>query len=618
MRIIQKFDRRERGWKKYCWACWFSWLAILVFPAPGIALPARLILALDGVSYRDLAALQQGIGCTNALGKIGHRQAFTPREGYFPVSRMISTFPSVSDVAWTDIFGDRPQPGYQRTYYSAGANREISINGVTTSTEHERQMNWQVEDSYVRLMGYVHPVHTYKYELNELFRNFWNATNLTDNYYAYIRASDDAQHLNGDIIQMLCLLDADLQKLRSRYRVETGRDLQILVLSDHGHNHAGRSRLAEVRPFLRGIGYRISNRISGPEDVVLPTAGIEDWVEIHNAPGETEKLARRLCRLDGVDLVTAQDPDRQDSFVVMNAAGDRAVIQWRSTNNSFCYLTGHGDPIDYLPVLQELARKHQLDADGFASAEDWLAATLTHRYPVAPERITRAFKNNSLNPATILISLKNGYVNAGWWVLQGSRLVSCGSTHGGLDDLNSDGIVLSNFAATHDTSSDRVSGQFDDFPGVRDFRSAENGGEFVNKSEQALTRIAHVPFDSDSQALPGDQVCLRMWSPEFLHLDRTVPVAVAIDKVPRFVSAPSGRGDRKLAVGDGGLQTEFSQPINFRHKDESERIYKFPDSLVLNGQTQYRISGKIRGDHDSIQIFAFNFHTGPDGRPLAY
>src|SRR5580693_2052485 len=114
---------------------------LLVFLTPVSmlrALPQRLIITLDGISYRDMKALQEGVTDTNGWGMAVHRRAFTSDEGYFPVSRMISTFPSTSDVAWTDIFGDRPQPGYQRTYFSVAGNSEVFVNGLTSTIEHER------------------------------------------------------------------------------------------------------------------------------------------------------------------------------------------------------------------------------------------------------------------------------------------------------------------------------------------------------------------------------------------------------------------------------------------------------------------------------------------------
>jgi hypothetical protein len=373
-----------------------------------------------------------------------------------------------------------------------------------------------------------------------------------------------------------------------------------------------------VEPFLRGIGYHVSDRIADPKDVVVPTAGIEDWVEIHNAPGETENLARQLCHLGGVELVTAQDPQRDDCFFIVNPAGDRGVIQWKRTNNSFRYESEQGDPISYQPAVQLLARRHQIDADGFASADDWMAATVTNRYPMALERITRAFKNNSLNPATILISLKNGYVNAGWWVYQGSRLVSCGSTHGGLDDLNSDGIVLSNFGATEDTCSDRVAGQFGGFPGVRNFRREESGGEFVSKSEQAQARIVRDPLDTGWRALSDGETCLRMWSPEFLNRDRAFPVAVVIERIPRFANAEVCRGGRRAGRYDPIQQITLSDPIQFPQKSDHERIYEFPESVSLDRQAQYLISGKIHVIGNFIKLFTFRFNTDNRGRPLAY
>jgi len=84
-------------------------LAIQALPSTSIAaLPRRLVLLVDGVSYRDMKALQEGITYKDSKGRQFHRQGF--HQGYFPVSRIISTFPSASDVAWTEIFGNRPLP----------------------------------------------------------------------------------------------------------------------------------------------------------------------------------------------------------------------------------------------------------------------------------------------------------------------------------------------------------------------------------------------------------------------------------------------------------------------------------------------------------------------------
>ena len=79
-------------------------------PAPGPGdLPKRLVIALDGIDYRDvMAAREQGM----------FKQFRQP-------SRLISTFPSISDIAWHEIFGVLPPRGYQRVYYSTTYNTMV-------------------------------------------------------------------------------------------------------------------------------------------------------------------------------------------------------------------------------------------------------------------------------------------------------------------------------------------------------------------------------------------------------------------------------------------------------------------------------------------------------------
>lgn len=587
----------------------FLLLAVWIFPATGVALPTRLVLALDGIAYRDMKALQEGVTCTNFWGRQFQRRAFSSDEGYFPVSRMVSTFPSTSDVAWTDIFGDRPLPGYQRTYFSTAANSEIIENGVTTSMEHERQMNWQVNSGFIRSMGYLYPVHIFGYELDGLVKNFWKSGDA--NFYTYMRSSDDAQHMDRDIFSLLCNLDRQLQDLRARYRAQEGRDLQIVILSDHGHNHAGPGQRVEIQSFLKKAGYRIAQSIVNPKDVVIPTAGIETWVEIHNSPAETETLAELLTHLKGVDVLTARIPDQTNRFIVMDSKGGRAVIEWNPAKNAFRYSAETGDPLDYRPVNESLAQKNLLDADGFATADAWMDETMTNHFPLALERIVRGLTRSTLNPATILISLDSHYVNAGWLVQKGSQLVTCGSTHGGLDDLDSDGILLSNFKPTKDDSSDRVAGLFDNFPGLRNYRAEENGAEWVTKEEQSLTRIARVRFDRNYKLLPDDDVFLRIWSPQFFTVDDETPVEVAIKKTPRFANAQTDKEDTDLHL-------TFDQPVDFPDKCAYERIYACPPGLVLEPQAEYQISGWMQNQGENIRLFEFIFHTNNRGRPAAF
>ena len=598
------------------WSVLFVLLLLPAFPFTSLALPKRLILGLDGIAYRDLKALQEGVTSTNFWGKPYRRQAFTAAEGYFPVSRMISTFPSTSDVAWTDIFGDRPLPGYQRTYYSVAANSQIIVNGIASTMEHESQMSWENENNLLRTMGYMYPVHTYAYEIYETIGAFWDDTNNDGNFYVYIRATDDAQHLDRNVFDLLCSLDQQLQEMRARYKKQEGRDLQILIISDHGHNHADTFKRVQIRPFLEKAGYRVAESIQNSNDVVLPTSGIEDWVEIHNSPAATTALVPLLSRLAGVDLVTGRDPNNSNRFHVMNSQGERAEIVWNPTNDTYRYSPEKGDPLNYQPVVAALTQKKLLGADGFATSDAWMAATMTNHYPLAPERIAHGLSQVTLNPATILLSLSNNYVHANWLILRGADLSPFSSTHGALDNINSDGAVLTNFKLTHDTSTARVAGQFDNFPGLRNFRAEEDGAEFVTRDEQTLTRIPHEPFDKDYQSLPADEIFLRVWSPQLTHLDNNTPVNVLIEKVKHFSEPQNPRLAPKPKVL--GRQLTFNQPVTLSDPSAYERIYALPSDLNLKPLTEYRISGWVRGQDKSVPLFEFNFRTDNQGRPVAY
>jgi hypothetical protein len=338
-------------------------------------------------------------------------------------------------------------------------------------------------------------------------------------------------------------------------------------------------------------------------------------VEIHNSPAETEKLAELLRRLEGVDLILARIPDQTNRILAMNPGGEKAFIDWNPATDSYRYTSATGDPIQYLPVVDALRNKNQLDANGFAISENWMTATMTHRYPLAPERIVHGLTRITLNPATILVSLKNGYVNANWMVKKSSELLTQGGTHGGLDDINSDGILLSNFTPTKDTSASRVAGLFDDFPGLQNYRTGENGAAWVSGKEQALVRIAREPFDSECKSLPGEGIFLRIWSPQFEHLDWTTSIEITVEAVPRFLVARIRRWDpRSDETSEKHLS--LTLPISFAVKCAYERVYALPSALILEPGKGYRISGRAYDLKD--RIFDFTFHTDNHGMPIAY
>ena len=99
--------RGSQGSKLGVWLlCSLTWTLAACAPlrrsVPAEALPRRMVLALDGVDYRDVLEARQ-------------RGRFA---AFHAPARLVSTFPSISDIAWHAIFGVQPPAGYQRVYYS--------------------------------------------------------------------------------------------------------------------------------------------------------------------------------------------------------------------------------------------------------------------------------------------------------------------------------------------------------------------------------------------------------------------------------------------------------------------------------------------------------------------
>jgi hypothetical protein len=482
--------------------------------------------------------------------------------------------------------------------------------------EYERQMDCEVENGFLRALGYVRPLSMFNYELRELVNSFLQSKNKTGTFYAYLRSTDDGQHLSADIFAMLCDLNAKLDELRARYRAHEGRELEILILSDHGNNHAGSGHRVEVRAFLKKAGYRFTQSIAGPKEIVLPTAGIESWVEIHNSPAETERLVQLLWHLNGVDVLTARIPDRTNRFIVMNSKGERATIEWNPAKDSFRYSPETGDPINYRPVVEALSEKKQFDTGGFASSDAWMAETLTHRYPLALERIVRGHTRITLNPATILISLSNDFVHADWLIKKGSEFVRSGGTHGGLDDLNSNGILLSNFAPTTDTSTSRVAALFGGFPGLRDFRAEATGADWIC-GEAAFERTPHAALDCDCEGLGRDKVLLRIWTPSFTHPINDARIEITLQQVRRFPPVRIRRDD-PMPADASEQRLILHASISLPGQSSYERVYALPTGLTLEPEKVYRISGRIHDEEKHTHNFKLVFHTDSHGLPMPY
>ena len=254
-----------------------------------MGLPRRLVVGVDGLGYAEVQAAQ-------AAGAF--RQ-------FFPVSRMISTFPSISDIAWSEIFGVSPPPGYQRVYFRLDEGRKVGgpIDPIRP-IEFERRMDLGFEQKAHHISSYMSPVRTARHELSTLSRVFFSSGGI-ETFYAYLPAPDALQHVRGSVSRYLGALDHEITTILDLYRHRTGTDLELVLVSDHGNNQRWDAETIDLEQFLNDRGYRAGDKIARPAEVAFSTDGVTTGVGVFVGPREVEPLANVLATLRGVEFVTA-------------------------------------------------------------------------------------------------------------------------------------------------------------------------------------------------------------------------------------------------------------------------------------------------------------------------
>jgi hypothetical protein len=130
------------------------------------------------------------------------------------VSRLISTFPSLSDVAWADIFQTIPPPGYQRYHYTVRGNKIVggALSDLTSPLDYELSMNMAFGNIGHHVRSYLSPMASATTEM-KLFPKMFFRTHDTAAFYVFMLSSDTIQHTDGDIVGLLHYVDVQLRIL---------------------------------------------------------------------------------------------------------------------------------------------------------------------------------------------------------------------------------------------------------------------------------------------------------------------------------------------------------------------------------------------------------------------
>lgn len=437
-------------------------------PVPPDSLPKRVVLALDGLDYRDVLAARQ-------------RGRFA---AFHEPARLVSTFPSISDIAWHAILGVQPPAGYQRVFYSTRHNAVLGdALSAISPIEYEARVDYAFDAKFHHLGAYLISWPVARREVDTDMQYILSSRGR-ETVYLYNVGPDALQHTRGDVAAYLDYLSLRLDSLLARYRARTGRTLEVLVLSDHGHNRAREAAFVPVVETLAARGFRTASSITGPRDVAFSVDGVTTGFGVFCAAESAEQVAELLSGVEGVAVVSRQRT--ADRFDVL-AGQARGVVERQHAGNGdrYRYLPSAGDPLRLTAVMDSMRTAGVLDADGYADASAWVRYTAAHEYPVAVVRIAHGHTEATRNPAPILVSLDDRYRVGLGMVSVANRMRPLGGTHGALSATNALGVILSNVRVPYDDLAMSVRRQFGGFD---DLLTDRRAGPALHVMEAAVLR----------------------------------------------------------------------------------------------------------------------------------
>jgi hypothetical protein len=364
--------------------------------------PRRLLLCLDGVPHKLIEGAKS-------------RGLF---EGFGPPTRLLSPFPTMTNVALSAMLGASPPAGYESLYFdrSAGELRGGIRKYIGRRTPDKIPSSYMDDLDYqeplpFEFLIYVAPERIWRTDMQR-FRERFRAAPQTRDYFAFLKATDGLLHAQGP--DRLSVALESLDKILREIQSYCGYETEIVMFSDHGMN-LEENRRVDLKSTMARRGFQ----------VVIPAFGLCSYAAVYSRDDQRiPEMARALAEIPGVDFAVYKDGEQ----VVVESDRGQASIERQS--DGFRYLNVSGDPL-------ELAHF----ASGFATDKEWFEKTASHRYPDAVPNIYKSlFTSRVKHTADILVSLKDGYYY-GWSPF--GRFVRLAATHGNALQSSSNAFLMS-------------------------------------------------------------------------------------------------------------------------------------------------------------------------------
>lgn len=368
----------------------------------------HLVLILDGVAYDVLKQYYDE----------GHFRFF------HPPSRLISPYPTLTDLALCDALALPPTPGFEALYFDHWNNRLAGGTGAYLRGEnmpYNAVLDYR-NGSLVDAISYVAPWTAFEVELVGTFREVTEATKPEVRSYLVSTAGISTKDGKAGQIRLL----GEVERMLLRLLWETRGRVKITLLSDHGHSYTPAERI-DLEEYLTQHGWTLNNSLTGRRDVVYVRFGLVTYASF--ATRDPAALAADLIDHVGVELASYT---RWDKVVVLGPDDSRAEIGY--DGEGYTYEMIAGDPLRIADTLSALPTTPQ----GSYRPDDLLAGTHDAYFPIPLQRLWRTHFHLARHRPDVVVSLADRFYSG-----TEAFSVPLGSTHGSLNRINSTAFVMS-------------------------------------------------------------------------------------------------------------------------------------------------------------------------------
>ena len=365
--------------------------------------PRRLLLCLDGVPHKLIEGERS-------------RGLF---DSFKSPARLLSPFPTMTNVALSAMLGATPPAGYESLYFDRKA-RELR-GGISkyvgrrtpdkVPSSYMEELDYQ-EPLPFEFLIYVAPEKVWRADMQR-FRERFKAAPQNRDYFAFLKATDGLLHAQGP--KRLAVALESLDKILKEIRSYCGDETEIVMFSDHGMNLEENRRIP-LASTLQRRGFK----------VVIPAFGLCSYAALYCDQDVIPEVARASAEVNGVDFAVYKDA----AEVVIESARGQARIEYEAATDSYRYVIVSGDPL-------------QLGSfpNTFATDAVWYERTAGHRYPNAVANVYKSlFTSRVKHTADVLISMDDGYYY-GWTAF--GRFVRLRATHGNALQSSSNAFLMS-------------------------------------------------------------------------------------------------------------------------------------------------------------------------------